>query len=98
MKNAKIEKSKCDILGDFQTLCQKIVPKTKLSIIRYLVSLAEKLLTFVILSNQMILPWEFKNLHDVVSALYQASQQVLDDTQIKKHLNPLNCQLNLPHD
>ena len=56
MENAKIEKSKCDILGDFQTLCQKLVPKTKLSIIRYLVSLAEKLLTFVILSNQMILP------------------------------------------
>ena len=56
MENAKIEKSKCKILGDFQTLCQKIVPKTKLSIIRYLVSLAEKLLTFVILSNQMILP------------------------------------------
>ena len=80
MENAKIEKSKCNILGDFQTLCQKIVPKAKLSIIRYLVSLAEKLLTFVILSNQMILPWEFKNLHDVVSALYQASQQVLDDT------------------
>ena len=80
MENAKIEKSKCNIWGDFQTLCQKLVPKTKLSIIRYLVSLAGKLLTFVILSNQMILPWEFKNLHDVVSALYQASQQVLDDT------------------